>query len=149
VIFSPRQNAQSGSRNLYPLGEHGGNVLATRATEQQYAACRAEQQGGVSSLARAIVLSAIAKKHGKGRNRSRPAGTSDIPVSRRSRSHRRTDGQQRPAHLRRGVAGIHRLLAHRGTLAKARVIIVCAGMEGALAQRSGDWWIPVTPSHQP
>ena len=31
-----------------------------------------------------------------------------------------------------GVAGIHRLLAHRSVLAKARVIIVCAGMEGAL-----------------
>jgi len=31
-----------------------------------------------------------------------------------------------------GVAGIHRLLAHRGALAKACVIIVCAGMEGAL-----------------
>jgi len=35
-----------------------------------------------------------------------------------------------------GVAGIHRLLANRGTLARARVVIVCAGMEGATAQRS-------------
>jgi hypothetical protein len=31
-----------------------------------------------------------------------------------------------------GVAGIHRLLANRGTLTRARVVIVCAGMEGAL-----------------
>jgi hypothetical protein len=31
-----------------------------------------------------------------------------------------------------GVAGIHRLLANRETLARARVIVVCAGMEGAL-----------------
>ena len=31
-----------------------------------------------------------------------------------------------------GVAGIHRLLAHRAELARARVVIVCAGMEGAL-----------------
>ena len=31
-----------------------------------------------------------------------------------------------------GVAGIHRLLAHREALTKARVVIVCAGMEGAL-----------------
>jgi pyridinium-3,5-biscarboxylic acid mononucleotide synthase len=31
-----------------------------------------------------------------------------------------------------GVAGIHRLLANRGTLTRARVLIVCAGMEGAL-----------------
>jgi NCAIR mutase (PurE)-related protein len=30
------------------------------------------------------------------------------------------------------VAGIHRLLANRGTLTRARVVIVCAGMEGAL-----------------
>jgi len=31
-----------------------------------------------------------------------------------------------------GVAGIHRLMAHHGTLLKAQVVIVCAGMEGAL-----------------
>jgi len=31
-----------------------------------------------------------------------------------------------------GVAGIHRLLANREALSKARVVIVCAGMEGAL-----------------
>jgi NCAIR mutase (PurE)-related protein len=31
-----------------------------------------------------------------------------------------------------GVAGIHRLLANRSTLGRARVVIVCAGMEGAL-----------------
>jgi NCAIR mutase (PurE)-related protein len=31
-----------------------------------------------------------------------------------------------------GVAGLHRLLAHRASLAEARVLIVCAGMEGAL-----------------
>jgi NCAIR mutase (PurE)-related protein len=31
-----------------------------------------------------------------------------------------------------GVAGIHRLLANRGTLSRARVVVVCAGMEGAL-----------------
>jgi len=32
-----------------------------------------------------------------------------------------------------GVAGIHRLLGHRGLLTQARVIVVVAGMEGALA----------------
>ena len=31
-----------------------------------------------------------------------------------------------------GVAGIHRLLANREALTQARVVIVCAGMEGAL-----------------
>ena len=31
-----------------------------------------------------------------------------------------------------GVAGIHRLLSHRDAISRARVIVVCAGMEGAL-----------------
>ena len=52
---------------------------------------------------------------------------------RRSVRHRRGDGQRRRhACYDVGVAGIHRLLAERARLASARVIIVVAGMEGAL-----------------
>jgi len=63
------------------LAEHGGNVLATRATEQHTRRSRRTAQGGVSSLARAIVLKRDRKKHGKGVIVVVSAGTSDIPVA--------------------------------------------------------------------
>jgi NCAIR mutase (PurE)-related protein len=60
------------------------------------------------------------------------AGTSDIPVAEEAVVTAEMMGNDVQHIYDVGVAGIHRLLAHRGTLAKARVIIVCAGMEGAL-----------------
>jgi NCAIR mutase (PurE)-related protein len=60
------------------------------------------------------------------------AGTSDIPVAEEALLTAKTMGN-RVEHLYDvGVAGIHRLLEHRGKLTTARVIICVAGMEGAL-----------------
>ena len=60
------------------------------------------------------------------------AGTSDIPVAEEAVVTAELMGNSVQHIYDVGVAGIHRLLAHRGALASARVIIVCAGMEGAL-----------------
>jgi hypothetical protein len=60
------------------------------------------------------------------------AGTSDIPVAEEALLTARMMGN-RVEHLYDvGVAGIHRLLEHRGMLTEARVIVCIAGMEGAL-----------------
>ena len=60
------------------------------------------------------------------------AGTSDIPVAEEALVTAQVMGNE-AAHLYDvGVAGIHRLLANKNVLDDARVIIVCAGMEGAL-----------------
>jgi hypothetical protein len=60
------------------------------------------------------------------------AGTSDLPVAEEAAVTAEVMG----AEVRRiydvGVAGLHRLLAHREVLRQAEVVIVCAGMEGAL-----------------
>ena len=133
VIFAqgkaPRQVADIFAR----LAAHGGNVLATRATEEQYAAVatvvpRAEYR----PLARAIVLKRDRKKRGKGVIVVVSAGTSDIPVAEEAVVTAELMGNEVQHIYDVGVAGIHRLLAHRGALAKARVVVVCAGMEGAL-----------------
>jgi len=117
------------------LAAHGGtsNVLATRATEAQYAAVAAEiPRAEYRPLARAITLQRDRKRHGKGTIAVVSAGTSDIPVAEEAVVTAELMGN-RVQHLYDvGVAGIHRLLAHRTVLAEARVIIVCAGMEGAL-----------------
>jgi len=133
VIFAqgktPRQIAEIFTR----LAAHGGNVLATRATEQQYSAvAEAMPRAEYRPLARAIVLKRDRKKHGKGVIVVVSAGTSDIPVAEEAVVTAELMGNQVQHIYDVGVAGIHRLLAHRGALSKARVIIVCAGMEGAL-----------------
>ena len=149
VIFgqgkTPAQIAQIFTR----LAAHGGNILATRATQEQFAAVSAafadaKWSAGVPArkrrpskleyrpLARCITLQRDRKRYGKGIVAVISAGTSDIPVAEEAVVTAETMGNQVQHLYDVGVAGIHRLLAHQSVLAKARVIIVCAGMEGAL-----------------
>ncbi len=133
VIFAqgktPRQVADIFTR----LATHGGNVLATRATEEQFAAVAAAVDlAEYRPIARAIVLKRDRKLHGKGVIVVVSAGTSDIPVAEEAVVTAELMGNNVQHIYDVGVAGIHRLLAHREALAKARVIVVCAGMEGAL-----------------
>lgn len=60
------------------------------------------------------------------------AGTSDIPVAREALLTADAMGNVVKSVFDVGVAGIHRLMAHRSLLEEARVLIVVAGMEGAL-----------------
>ncbi len=60
------------------------------------------------------------------------AGTSDMPVAEEAQVTAEVMGNAIDTIYDVGVAGIHRLMHHRERLAAARVVIVCAGMEGAL-----------------
>jgi NCAIR mutase (PurE)-related protein len=61
------------------------------------------------------------------------AGTSDVPVAEEAAVTARAFGARVDTLFDVGVSGLHRLLAHRSTLLGARVVVVVAGMEGALA----------------
>jgi NCAIR mutase (PurE)-related protein len=133
VIFSQGKTARQVADIFSRLAEHGGNVLATRATDAQYAAVLAKVgKAEHRPLARAIVLQGDRKRYGKGVIAVVSAGTSDIPVAEEAVVTAEMMGNEVRHIYDVGVAGIHRLLAHRTALSKARVIIVCAGMEGAL-----------------
>lgn len=133
VIFSQGKTPKQVAGIFSRLAQHGGNVLATRATEEQYAAVAARvEKADYRPLARAIVLKRDRKRYGKGVIAVVSAGTSDIPVAEEAVVTAELMGNSVQHVYDVGVAGIHRLLAHRDALAKARVIIVCAGMEGAL-----------------
>ena len=137
VIFAQGKTPSQVADIFRRLAAQGGNVLATRATEEQYAAVAAAladhvPQADYRPLARAIVLQRDRKRHGKGVIVVVSAGTSDIPVAEEAVVTAELMGNNVQHIYDVGVAGIHRLLAHRQELAKARVIIVCAGMEGAL-----------------
>ena len=115
------------------LARHKTNVLATRAGRNHYdAVLEVAPKAEYHELARAIVLLQDRKKYGKGRIVVVSAGTSDIPVAEEAVVTAAAMGNDVEHIYDVGVAGIHRLLAHRRSLTKARVLIVCAGMEGAL-----------------
>jgi NCAIR mutase (PurE)-related protein len=115
------------------LAKHGGNILATRANEKQFAAVKKKFRAAEHrNLARAIVLQRDPTKYGKGIIAVVSAGTSDIPVAEEAVVTAEVMGNEVEHFYDVGVAGIHRLLANREALTRARVVIVCAGMEGAL-----------------
>jgi len=126
---APAQMAHIFSR----LAQQGGNILATRASEEQLAAVQKKvPQVEYRALARAIVLERDQKKYGKGIIAVVSAGTSDIPVAEEAVVTAEMMGNDVEHLYDVGVAGIHRLMANRASLTRARVVIVCAGMEGAL-----------------
>jgi NCAIR mutase (PurE)-related protein len=71
-------------------------------------------------------------EYGKGKILVACAGTADIPVAKEAEVTAEAMGNQVECLVDVGVAGIHRLLSERERLTQARVIIVVAGMEGAL-----------------
>ncbi|MGD0618777.1 MAG: nickel pincer cofactor biosynthesis protein LarB [Bryobacteraceae bacterium] len=75
--------------------------------------------------------------HGKGPIAVVSAGTSDIPVAEEARLTAEVMGNAVDVIYDVGVAGIHRLLSHSERLMAARVVVVCAGMEGALPSAVG------------
>jgi pyridinium-3,5-biscarboxylic acid mononucleotide synthase len=133
VIFgqgkTPAQLATIFSR----LAQHEGNILATRASKAQFAAVKKKvRRVQYLEPAQAIVLQRDNQKYGKGIIAVVSAGTSDIPVAEEAVVTAEIMGNEVERLYDVGVAGIHRLLANRKTLMRARVVIVCAGMEGAL-----------------
>jgi pyridinium-3,5-biscarboxylic acid mononucleotide synthase len=133
VILGEGKTAAQVAGIFARLASHGGNILATRVSEKQFAAVKKKIRGAeYRDLARAIVLQRDPTKYGKGIVAVVSAGTSDIPVAEEAVVTAEVMGNEVEHFYDVGVAGIHRLLANREALTRARVVIVCAGMEGAL-----------------
>jgi NCAIR mutase (PurE)-related protein len=120
------------------LLERGGNVLITR-TSPAMAERVIEQLPDAEyfPLSGAIRFWRDRKPHGKGKIAVVCAGTSDIPVAEEARVTAEVMGNEVDSIYDIGVAGIHRLISNHARLGEARVIIVCAGMEGALPSAVG------------
>jgi pyridinium-3,5-biscarboxylic acid mononucleotide synthase len=133
VVFGQRKTPAHLAQIFWRLSQHGGNILATHATPEQFAAVKKKvRRAEYRELARAIALHRDATKYGKGMIAVVSAGTSDIPVAEEAVVTADLMGNDVERLYDVGVAGIHRLLANRSTLSRARVVVVCAGMEGAL-----------------
>lgn len=133
VIFSQGKTPAQVAQIFKRMAAQGGNVLATKASREHFRAVKkAVRKAAYCDLAQAITLEQDSATYGKGTVVVISAGTSDVPVAEEALVTAKIMGNH-VAHLYDvGVAGIHRLLSNKKALEDARVIIVCAGMEGAL-----------------
>ena len=121
------------------LTAHGSTLLATRATPAHFAAVRKVlRTAQYNPVARTITSrTRPIETRARGTVLVITAGTSDIPVAEEALETLRVMGNPVDRLYDVGVAGIHRVLSHTGKIRKASVIIVVAGMEGALASVVG------------
>jgi NCAIR mutase (PurE)-related protein len=126
---SPEQTAEIFSR----MAAAGSDVLATRADETTATqVIRTVPNARYHPVARTITLRQSQTAEDRGHIAVVCAGTSDLPVAEEAAITAELFGAQVTRLYDVGVAGLHRLLAVREELGSADVVIVCAGMEGAL-----------------
>ena len=133
VIFCQGKTPAQVAHISATLIEHGQNLLATRATPEQYEAVRKRYpRARYHAEARCITLDIAAHPRRTGLVVVMSAGTTDIPVAEEAALVAERMGARVKRLYDVGVAGLHRLLPHVPDLRKARVLVVAAGMEGAL-----------------
>jgi len=133
VIFGSGKTVEQVGRIVESMYKQEHNILVTRSNPSHFErvkqiAPEAEFHEG----ARAIAIIKDRKIQGKGTVMVVSAGTSDMPVAEEAVVTLKVMGNHVDALYDVGVSGLHRLLGRRERLTKARVLIVVAGMEGAL-----------------
>ena len=133
VIYCQGKTAEQVAGIFASLAASGVNVLATRASRAQFdAVLQVESRAVLHETASCITLSQASSAAGLGTVGIVCAGTSDLPVAEEARVTAELMGNKVDMMVDVGVAGLHRLLAQHQRLQEAKVLIVCAGMEGAL-----------------
>jgi pyridinium-3,5-biscarboxylic acid mononucleotide synthase len=111
----------------------GHSLLVTRTTRDAFGAVQARVPAAqFHELARIIALRSGDVPTGRGTIVVAAAGTADLPVAEEAAISAEVMGNTVDRLYDVGVAGLHRLLAEHSRLAAARVLVVVAGMEGAL-----------------
>jgi len=138
AIFCRGKTSEQVIGILKALGDAGQNGLATRAAPAlARRVLEALPDALYHPVARCITRDVAPLPERRGRVAVISAGTTDLPVAEEAA----LTAERLGAHVDRipdvGVAGLHRLMPHLPTLRAARVLIVVAGMEGALASVLG------------
>ncbi|RLF31815.1 MAG: nickel pincer cofactor biosynthesis protein LarB, partial [Thermoplasmata archaeon] len=116
----------------------GYNILATKANNKIYAAVKKiYPDAEYNKIAKTIVIRREKIKTKKGKILVITAGTSDIPVAEEAVVTAELMGNKVEKIYDVGVAGVHRLFDIKDKIFKATVIVVVAGMDGALASIVG------------
>jgi NCAIR mutase (PurE)-related protein len=133
VIFGAGKSVDQVRRITESLYRNNHNILITRSTSDQFHAVKAvAPEAEFNELGRTIVIRKDETVRGKGTVMVISAGTSDTPVAEEALVTLKVMGNHAESVYDVGVAGLHRLLDRRERIGKARVLIVVAGMEGAL-----------------
>jgi len=138
VIYCPGKTIEQIVAIVGRLAISGGTVLATRAEPAVFEAVKAAHpRAEYHSIAKALVIRAESEPDLVGYVAVVSAGTADLPVAEEAALTAELIGSRVERLFDVGVAGIHRLFDNWDLLSKARVIVVVAGMEGALASVVG------------
>lgn len=132
VIYAAGKTPSQVAEIFARMAAAGGDVIATRASAEAFAA--------VQTLVPMAHYHDVARVIGLRRSETETsgpvavvcAGTSDLPVAEEAAVTAEYLGLEVDRIVDVGVAGLHRVLSQRDTLQRARAVIVCAGMEGAL-----------------
>lgn len=141
VIYSEGKTSDQVRAIFGSCAKAGGNVIATRASLEVFETISREHPDAeYNADARTITLRQEQRRESEtstGTIAIVAAGTSDIPIAEEARVIAEIMDQDTSVYYDVGVAGIHRLFAHAEALQAASVIVVVAGMEGALASVVG------------
>src|ERR1035437_2490673 len=133
AIFGPGKTVEQIAGILRAMREAGQNGMATRVSQEQATAIGTEIPEIVYHPdARIVTLDTVPLPSPVGLVAVVCAGTSDIPVAAEAALTAERMGARVEPLYDVGVAGLHRLLRHVDALRAARVVVVVAGMEGAL-----------------
>lgn len=138
VIYCPGKTEAQIITIFNRLADRHQNVLATRAQPSVYHAIKQDMpEVQYNDIAGTISLYRDKTNFGKGKILVVSAGTADLSVAEEAVVTARMMGNKVESLYDVGVAGIHRLFSNLGIIQQARVLIVVAGMEGALASVVG------------
>ncbi len=138
VIYCQGKTMEQIKAIVQRLMEHDNNIMATRAGREVFEAIGEITEDAVYyEQARIVVIQRREVAASEKVIAVVTAGTSDIPVAEEAAVTAEVMGNKVDRIYDVGVAGIHRLLANTDALMKANVLVVVAGMEGALASVVG------------
>ncbi len=133
VVFGQGKEPEQIASIFEKLADRSPNVLITRTTAEVFGLVRnVNTEAEWHESARLIRLWREKHDRGIGEIAVVTAGTSDVPIAEEAALTAETMGNRVVRIWDAGVAGIHRILSERKALQRARVVIVAAGMEGAL-----------------
>jgi pyridinium-3,5-biscarboxylic acid mononucleotide synthase len=132
AVFCPGKTPAQVVAILATLVVDHVNVLATRADDAVAAAVAAARLPHAWHPLARLIVARPAPREGVGLVVVAAAGTADLPVAEEAALVAEALGNRVERVNDCGVAGLHRLLAHRELMADANVIIAVAGMEGAM-----------------
>ena len=138
VIYAPGKTVADLVRIALEVLGRSERLLVTRVEPEAWAALSAAIPDAVlHARARAVTVLRAASEAPREGIAIVSAGTADVPVAEEARVTALAMGEAPVAIYDVGVAGLHRLLARHEEIRRARVLVVVAGMEGALASVVG------------